>query len=591
MAKIAEIVKDVPVVYGQYDMVVNGDMSVQDVFHQMVSQGAQTVGVQTDESNPPVLLSRHQLLRALANNVDGLQEMLDQIRKQINESTGQQIDLLQQAVTPHPNTNANQKFEQALKVMTEGLIILDPQGHIESANPAARQMVGLENQADLEVVERMLDQVGFRALMTFSGQSTWQTSGQFRIKSNQSHLLDVHWSAMNSDWGQMLGWVLTMRDITGEVAAETTKSEFIAAISHELRTPLTSIQNAVSNILAGVTGKVNDNTRTYLEIMKGDCHRFTDLINDLLDIAKLEAGNMPITQRVISLESLAQNTVQESEEVARLAEVKLTCEIEPDICAVYADIKRIRQVLTNLLRNAIQHTPAGGTVAVSVHDRGADIVTEVADTGMGISIELQKQLFTKFYQIARQAGSGSRGNGLGLAICKGIIAVHGGTLWLESQSGQGSRFFFSLPKIDPTKILHKHLDRVIVSSQRHQSRFGMLLIAFEMSRKSDVPLRQASGKIIGEMLTQSRFFLASDMDIALQSGENEMVFVVNDFGRQTVESVQHKIEMNLLNFLKKRFIGIPIVPMLGTSIWPRDGADRSGLETAARKGLAPLIAG
>jgi PAS domain S-box-containing protein len=582
--------KSLPVVHGQCDMVVDGEMSVQDVFHQVVSQGARTVGVQTDESDQPNLLNRDQLLRALADDVDGLQDMLSRIQKQVTENADDQIDLLQQTTAPVV-VASTQKFEQALKVMMEGLIILDSRSRIELANPVAREMLGLEKQADLETVGQTLDQLGFRALMTFSGQSVGQTNGQFRIKSGSAHLLDVRWSVMNSDWGQMLGWVLTIRDITNEVAAEATKSEFIAAISHELRTPLTSIQNSVSNILAGVTGKVNDKTRHYLELMNGDCHRFTDLINDLLDIAKLEAGNMPITQRVMSMGSLVQNTSQELEEAARSADITLTCEVEQDVCPVYADVKRIRQVLTNLLRNAIQYTPGGGTVTVSVHDRGSDIVTEVADTGVGISLELQKQMFTKFYQVARQAGPGSKGNGLGLAICKGIIAVHGGTLWLESQPGHGSRFFFSLPKIDPSQILQRHTDMVIAANQQRQSRMGILLITFEMSEKSDVPLRQAAGKIIAELLTQSRFFMASDMDIALQTGDNEMVFVINDWGRQTFESVRHKIEMNLLNFLKKHFIGIPIVPMRGTSLWPKDGADKNGLETAARKGLAPLLAG
>jgi signal transduction histidine kinase len=588
--KIAEVIKELPAIYGKCDVVVNGNMSVQDVFHEVVSQGAETVGVQTEWSEQPVIISREQLLQALSNDIDGLQEMLNRIQQQVCDHANEQIDLMQETVTPAANASPH-KFEQALKVMMEGLIIFDTQGRIELVNPAVRRLLDLDKQADLDTVGRVLDQLGFRALMTFSGRMEGQSNGQFRIKSNQSRLLDVRWSILNSDWGQMLGWVVTMRDITSEVAAEATKSEFIAAISHELRTPLTSIQNSVSNILVGVTGKINDKTRQYLEVMDKDCHRFADLINDLLDIAKLEAGNMPITQRVMNIGSLAQNTVQELQNIAQTANVTLSCQIEPDICSVYADGKRIRQVLTGLLRNAIQYTPAGGVINVSVHDRGSDIVTEVADTGIGIAVDQQKQLFTKFYQIARDAGPGSKGNGLGLALCKGIISVHSGSIWVESKPGDGSRFFFSLPKIDPDKILGKHVHTIIASNQQNSARFGMLLITFEMSQKSEIPLRQAAGKIIAEMLAQSRFYLGSDLDMALQTADNEMVFIVNDFGRQTVESVQHKIEMNLLNFLRKHFIGIPIMPMLGTSLWPKEGADKDGLETAARKGLAPLIAG
>jgi hypothetical protein len=162
---------------------------------------------------------------------------------------------------------------------------------------------------------------------------------------------------------------------------------------------------------------------------------------------------------------------------------------------------------------------------------------------------------------------------------------------VESKPGDGSRFFFSLPKIEPDRILNKHIETIISSSQHRNARFGMLVLTFEMAQKSEIPIREAAGKIIADLLAQSQFILASDLDIVMQTADNEMIFVVNDHARQTVESVQHKIEANLVNFLRKHFIGIPILPMLGMSIWPREGADKNGLETAARNGLAPLIAG
>ncbi|MEN6307622.1 MAG: ATP-binding protein [Anaerohalosphaeraceae bacterium] len=590
MARIAEVVKTIPVQYGQCDVVVSGEMSVQEVLTQVVSDGLETVGVSTDGNEMPALLNREQLLQAMVSEVESIQNTLSQLGGQLKENAGDQYDLIAASLSSG-YAGAAQKFEQALKAMTEGMIIFDVHGRVEMANPSARSLLGLDGEADIETVSRLLDHLGFRALMTLSGTSRGQHSGQFRIKSAHARLLETRWSLLKNDWGQALGWVITMRDITSEIAADNTKSEFIAAISHELRTPLTSIQNSVSNILAGVTGKINDKTRHYLDVMKNDCHRFADLINDLLDVAKLEAGNLPITQRVISLESLVQNTVHEFMDMALAASVTLDCRIEPDICPVYADGKRLRQVLSNLLRNAIHFSPAGQTIHISVHDRGSDIVTEVSDAGEGICPEMQKQLFTKFYQIARQAGPGSKGNGLGLAICKGIIAVHGGSIWVESEEGKGSRFFFSLPKIDPARILKKHLDQIISSARMEQARFGFLLLSFEMSQKCDTPLRQAAGKIITDLLGRSRYFLSGELDLALQSGENQMVFIIGDFGRQSIESVQQKIELNLMNYIKKHFINVPIVPMLGKSLWPKDGTDKVSLETAARNNLAPLIAG
>jgi signal transduction histidine kinase len=546
----------------------------------------ETIGIQTEWSDEPVVINRDQLLQALLGEIEQMQQTVTDIQRQIDGE-----DFGAASIQPPCKTPAQYKLEQVFKAMAEGLIILDTDGRIESANPAARILLGLDSSSDLEAVSRTFDHIGCRALMNLEDRSFRPSSGQFRIKSSGDKLLGIRWSALNSDWGQPLGWVLSMQDITTEAAAENIKSEFIAAISHELRTPLTSIQNSVSNILAGVTGKINDKTRDYLDRMKADCHRFADLINDLLDVAKLEAGNLPVMLRIMSVESLVQDTVQEFKAIAEKSSIALECEIEPNICPVYCDAKRIHQVLSNLLRNAVHHTPVGGTIHVSIHDRGSDIVTEVADTGPGIAPDMQKQLFTKFYQIAREAGAGSKGNGLGLAICKGIIAVHGGSVWVESAIGQGSRFFFSLPKTNPLKILRERLTMTTASARRTKNPFGLLLLSFEMTQKSGIPLRQASGKIIAELLAQSQFFMGGDMNLALQIGENEMAFIVNTIGRQTLSAVQYKIEMNLLKFLKKHFTDVPIMPMLGKSLWPEDGNEASQLEKAARSSLAPLIAG
>ena len=188
--------------------------------------------------------------------------------------------------------------------------------------------------------------------------------------------------------------------------------------------------------------------------MKSDCHRFADLINDLLDIAKLEAGSMPVNRRVMNMISVVTGAVKEFAKEARAKDIELVCEIDGHISPVCADSQRIRQVLWNLVSNAIHFTGEGGKVTLRSYDSGNNVVTVVEDTGIGISESLQKQVFNKFYHIRRQAGPGSKGSGLGLAICSGIVAVHGGSIWVESQEGKGSKFFFSLPKTDPFVVLY-----------------------------------------------------------------------------------------------------------------------------------------
>ena len=233
MARIAEVIKTIPVQYGQCDVVVSGDMSVQEVLNQVVSCGLETVGITIDDNELPALMNREQLLDAMVSEVESIQNTLSQLGSQLKDNSNNQLDLIASSLSSG-YAGAAQKFEQALKAMTEGMIIFDVHGHVEMANPSARSLLGLEANSDIETVSRLLDHLGFRALMTLSGKSTGQNSGQFRIKSAHARLLETRWSLLQNDWGQALGWVITMRDITSEVAAENTKSEFIAAISHEI---------------------------------------------------------------------------------------------------------------------------------------------------------------------------------------------------------------------------------------------------------------------------------------------------------------------------------------------------------------------
>ena len=567
-------------------MIVAPDMSVQDVLEKMAAEGCSNVGVQGDCDSEPVVLSQEQILQALIGQVDTLQQSLRQFQNQLDPSPDSELQHLEQAAVP----DLQQKLKQAVKNMSEGLILIDRTGRIELVNTAAKRMLGLDPQTDILTVRKHIDQIGIRSLMANSSQLP-AGSGEFRLKSGPGLLLEVRWSSMTDEWEHPLGWVLSIRDVTSEVIAENTKSEFIAAISHELRTPLTSIQNSVSNILAGITGKVSDKLLSYLTAMDKDCHRFGYLVNDLLDITKLEASEMPITRRVVHLGSLVQNVAEEYTSTAQKTDIHLSFNIEPEVCPVYADVQRIRQVMTNLLRNAVQFTPAGGNINIYVHDRGNDVVVEVADTGCGIHPELQKHLFSRFYQCGRRAGAGSRGSGLGLAICKGIISVHGGVIWLESQPEKGSRFFFSLPKIDPDRVLKNRLELFARTCNEQKSRFAMILLSFEMSRKSRLTLRQTAGQIIADMLAQSRFLLNCELDLVLQTGQAEMIFLISESKMQTIECVQNKIEKNLLNQIKKNFSDIPIVPMLGKAVFPADATDTAKLQETVRDNLAEILAG
>lgn len=568
---------------GEFDgLVVSGEMSVRDVLREMQQIGCDCVGVDISQGDGPAILSKEDVLHGLLRELDFAEDRLTDLQYQIDGTLSDQLDLVHEGMRSLVEYEKN-KLEVAIENMNEGLIILDRMGHAEKANPSAKGLLGLAKTDSLQSLTEAMDRIGFRELLVTEGNDRADASGEFNLRSTEERILQMRWAQMGDEWGHFLGYVVIVRDMTDEMAAERAKTEFIAAISHELRTPLTSIQNSVSNILVGVTGKITRKTRQYLHAMKSDCHRFADLINDLLDMAKLEAGSMPINRRVMNMATIISEAIAESTHEAEARGIDMICEIDGHISPVYADSQRICQVLRNLIDNAIKHAESAGQITVRSYDSGDNVVTVVEDTGIGISADLQDHIFSKFYQIQRQAGPGSKGSGLGLAICNGIIAVHGGSIWVESEENQGSRFYFSLPKTDPFIVLYKHLTALAKRVGKKADEFALMIVGFDVPLDRRDELKGAAGSIINELLTESDHFLLSKDDLAIQTEDFEAIFVVNNAQKERIDAVKQKITKIMGNRLRKNCGDLPILPMLSTGIYPTDSLDVSELEKAARR--------
>ena len=589
MVRIAELIHDDgSQVELECDLVVSGETSVREALAQMAAHGCEHIGVATETENEPAVLSKEQVLHALLCELDEAQGKLGVLQTQIQGNIAEQLDLMQENVRSLAEFEKT-KLEVAFENMTEGLIILGKKGEVEKANPSAKKLLGLGGSDLLESLAAAVDEIGFRELVTSGNGSKGCNPGEFKVKVANDKILQMRWTEMVDDWGHFLGNVVMIRDVTDEMAAEKAKTEFIASVSHELRTPLTSLQNSVSNILAGVTGKVGKKTRQYLHAMKSDCHRFANLVNDLLDMAKLEAGSMPINRRVINIVTTVAGVMHDASDDAKMKNIEVVCEVDGHISPVYADSQRIRQVLWNLLANAIRFTPDGGKITIRSFDNGDDVVTMVEDTGVGISRELQKQVFSKFYQISRQAGPGSKGSGLGLAICNGIIAVHGGAIWVESQKDRGSKFYFSLPKSDPFIVLYKHLVALADRTDRGGEGFALVIVNFDVPHEKREKLRGLVGSIVNQMLTESDHFLTSGDDLAIQTEDFEVVFVIRGGQKQNMETVQEKIKKIVSSQLRKNSAEAPILPMLSTGVYPSDSCEVRNLEKVARHNMRTMF--
>jgi signal transduction histidine kinase len=236
-------------------------------------------------------------------------------------------------------------------------------------------------------------------------------------------------------------------------ALDQLKSEFVSHVSHELRTPLTAIKGAVELMLREVPGPLTEKQIHYLTRVRSNTQHLAGLINDLLDLSKIESGTVEVKSSRVSLSGLVHEVVEGLRPLAAEKVVTLEANIPGPSILVCADRDKINQVLMNLIGNAIKFTPAQGRVAVSASKNGKESVrVSVSDTGPGIPPEEKEKIFDKFYQIAGVEGPKPRGTGLGLAICKALVELHGGRIWVESDLSGGSNFTFTLPAAESEQM-------------------------------------------------------------------------------------------------------------------------------------------
>jgi two-component system NtrC family sensor kinase len=325
------------------------------------------------------------------------------------------------------------KLEAVLRETEEAVIILDPQLHILLCNPAAGAALGIPTdvvgQPALEVIAEPALQELFR--VTKKAQRTLHaevTVPSGRIYSAQ--LTPV----------EGVGYALMMQDITHLKELDRVKSEFVFTVSHDLRTPLTTIRGYVD--LLERVGPLNDQQRTFVERVRASILHITDLISDLLDLGRIEAG-YDLEMEPLHLEGIIDAVVEEFRPLAEEKQQELRWE-RPPLPLIRGNPRRLRQVMENLLSNAIKYTQEGGWIAVEAAEDDGHIVIRVADNGIGIPLADQPYIFERFYRARTEETEEVEGTGLGLAIVKSVIEKHGGRVWVESRPGVGSVFTFVL---------------------------------------------------------------------------------------------------------------------------------------------------
>jgi signal transduction histidine kinase len=228
-------------------------------------------------------------------------------------------------------------------------------------------------------------------------------------------------------------------------AASRHKSEFLANMSHELRTPLNAIIGFSEVLLERMFGEVNEKQTEYLQDILSSGQHLLSLINDILDLSKVEAGRMELALAPFHLPLALENALILIKERATRHGISLDLGVDPRLEELLGDERKIRQVLLNLLSNAVKFTPEGGRISLKAVLTDGSVEISVSDTGIGIAPEDQDAIFEEFRQVGSDEARKQEGTGLGLTLAKKFVELHGGRIWVESQVGKGSTFTFILP--------------------------------------------------------------------------------------------------------------------------------------------------
>jgi NtrC-family two-component system sensor histidine kinase KinB len=253
-------------------------------------------------------------------------------------------------------------------------------------------------------------------------------------------------TALYSEEGAVTGVTVVLQDVTRLVRFDELKNDLVATVAHEFRTPLTSLRMAIHMCAEEAAGPLTTQQADLMAAARQDCERLQGIVDDVLDLSRIQAGRIELHARAVDPVALAQQAVREAEAAARAGGVELTLEEPPQAFALQADPERIGVVLDNLLGNAVRHTPPGGRVDVRVRRTDAGARFEVQDTGEGIPPQYQERIFERFFQVP---GSKRGGVGLGLHISREVVRAHGGEMGATSEVGKGSTFWFTLPATAP----------------------------------------------------------------------------------------------------------------------------------------------
>lgn len=367
------------------------------------------------------------------------------------------------------------------------------------------------------------------------------------------------------------------------------KSEFVSIASHELRTPLAAIKNAIQLMLKGKTGEINEAQNKFLTMADRNINRLTNILNNLLDLSRIESGRMNMKFQNIQLKNLIELTVTSMKPQAEEKSINIESDIPRSLPDVYGDPEKVEQILVNLLGNAIKFTPPGGSIQISARpfykegdpDHGKMVSISVKDTGPGIPKEHLEAIFEKFHQVEDSIHRTAGGTGLGLAITKGLVEAHYGKIWVESEVGKGSTFTFTLPISEGERrelSFRTILDREFQRAQENHSPLTLLLIRISNGAE------EIKNELFGELEEIVKQCLCRKADVLLKREHEKILAALCQADLKGAQVIRQRIEEVARNHFNKER-NYNFIVKVGTATYPEEALTKGELFSKAKEAL------
>lgn len=333
--------------------------------------------------------------------------------------------------------------------LTDGILLLNKKDQVEIISPPVVDFFRKEKEAVVgRDVSELFSGEDLKQLkeVLLDGESGKKVKQVFRQEVSVGNRLDLEVTTVFlKTESEEKGVLIIFHDVTRDKLVERMKTEFVSIAAHQLRTPLSAIKWTLRMVLDGDTGPLSAEQKELLEKTYVSNERMISLINDLLNVSRIEEGRFLYKQAPAQLEEVVKAVLESSKELFKMKKVSLSVDIPSEIPPVNMDKEKMELAVQNLIENAAKYTPEGGSIHITMEKHEAEVVFKIKDTGVGIPESEHERIFTKFFRGDNVIKMETEGSGLGLYTTRNIIDAHRGKIWFESKEGKGTTFFFSLP--------------------------------------------------------------------------------------------------------------------------------------------------